>query len=242
MRRAKAQGVRRLRLFLGACLLRPLYAIMLDGGFLTKKLHAELQRHPTADDIMVVCERLQRLAEVQGYELLRIYYYDAAPSSEKVNQPVTRAGYNLSTTERYRQAQSLYDQLVLKPHVALRMGEVRLSPEKWRIKPKVARELSRAPRDLTDNDFILDLSQKGVDMRIGMDMARLALREMVRAVVVVTGDSDFVPAFKFVRREGVKVILEPLGHNVRVELKQHSDVVLDQARPAVPVDIRIRAE
>lgn len=63
-------------------------------------------------------------------------------------------------------------------------------------------------------------------MRVGMDMARLALREHVRAVVVVTGDSDFVPAFKFVRREGVRVILEPLGHNVRLELKQHADVVL----------------
>jgi uncharacterized LabA/DUF88 family protein len=63
-------------------------------------------------------------------------------------------------------------------------------------------------------------------MRVGLDMARLALRETVRTVVVVTGDSDFVPAFKFVRREGVKVILEPMGHNVRTELRAHADVVL----------------
>ena len=59
------------------------------------------------------------------------------------------------------------------------------------------------------------LPKKGVDMRIGLDMARLALRDMVRTIIVVTGDPDFVPAFKFVRREGVKVILEPMGHNVR---------------------------
>ena len=71
-----------------------------------------------------------------------------------------------------------------------------------------------------------DLTQKGVDMRVGLDMARLALRGTVRAVIVVTGDSDFVPAFKFIRREGVKVILEPMGHNVRKELKAHSDIVL----------------
>lgn len=63
-------------------------------------------------------------------------------------------------------------------------------------------------------------------MRIGMDMGRLALREMVRAVVVVTADSDFIPAFKFVRREGVIVILEPMGHNARVDLKAHADIVL----------------
>jgi len=79
---------------------------------------------------------------------------------------------------------------------------------------------------LTDADFDLDISQKGVDMRVGLDMARLSLREVVRAVIVVTGDSDFVAAFKFARREGVKVILEPMGHNVRVELRAHADIVL----------------
>ncbi len=63
-------------------------------------------------------------------------------------------------------------------------------------------------------------------MRVGMDMARLALREMVRAVIVVTSDSDFVPAFKFVRREGVKVILEALGINATIELRRHADLVL----------------
>ena len=226
----------RLRLFLGegASLQRSLYAIMLDGGFLTKKLFTKLGRHATADDVLDVCDRLRRLPEVADYELLRIYYYDATPSSESVKYPVSKTTYNLSQTERYRQAQSLFDQLVLKPHVALRMGEVRLTPNKWAIKPRAARDLVRTPRALRDDDFVLDISQKGVDMRIGMDMARLALREMVRAVVVVTGDSDFVPAFKFVRREGVKVYLDPMGSNVRVELKQHSDIVLDpdEAPPA----------
>lgn len=58
----------------------------------------------------------------------------------------------------------------------------------------MAKELiKKGPRALTDTDFDLDMSQKGVDMRVGLDMARLALRETVRAVIVVTGDSDFVP-------------------------------------------------
>src|SRR5690606_3434971 len=103
-------------------------------------------------------------------------------------------------------------------YFALRMGQLHLSPDKWKMKPRVARQLLKDPRELEDDDFVLDIKQAGVDMRIGMDMARLALRDMVRSVIVVTGDSDFVPAFKFVRREGVKVILEPLGHNVRPEL------------------------
>ena len=94
------------------------------------------------------------------------------------------------------------------------------------MKSRVAKELMKKPRDLQDDDFVLDMSQKGVDIRIGMDMARLALREMVRAVVVVTGDTDFVPAFKYVRREGVKVFLETLGGGGRVELRSHADIVI----------------
>ncbi len=204
----------------------PLYAILLDGGFLTKKLYKKLGRHATADDVVAECVRLQKLPELAGYELLRIYYYDAPPSSESLQKPVSKSRMNLAATERFRLSQSLYDQLVLKPHFALRMGETRMSPDCWQIQPRVAKELIRGPRPLTDDDFKLALSQKGVDMRIGLDMARLALRETVRAVVVVTGDSDFVPAFKFVRREGVKVILDPLGHNVRTELRAHVDVVI----------------
>jgi uncharacterized LabA/DUF88 family protein len=205
---------------------RPLYAILLDGGFLTKNLYTKLGRHATADDIVAECDRLKGLSHVADYELLRVYYYDAPPSSKALQRPVSLAHLNLASTERYRLSQSLYDQLVLKPYFALRMGETVLSPDRWRVKPRTAKEIIRAHRPLTDDDFDLDLSQKGVDMRVGLDMARLALRETVRAVIVVTGDSDFVPAFKFVRREGVKVILDPMGHNVRTELREHADIVI----------------
>lgn len=217
-------------------MLKPLYAILLDGGYLTKVLGSRLKRAVTADDVVNECDRLRALPEVEGYELLRIYYYDAFPASESVPRPVSGEPLNLAESERFRHAQSLYDALVLKPHMALRMGRVDLTPYKWKLKPKVAKDLLLNPRALTDEDFTLDMSQKGVDMRIGMDMARLALRQMVRAVVVVTGDSDFVPAFKFIRREGVKVILEPLGRSGRLELRAHSDVVVPSGVKAKPIE------
>lgn len=205
---------------------KPLYAIMLDGGFLTKKLYQKLGRHAVPTDIIEVCDRLRELPYVADYELLRVYWYDAPPSSARVDKPVSGEPLDLATTERFRNSQSFYDQLILEPHLALRMGHVAISPNKWRLKPRVAKQLIKNPRELTDEDFDLDLSQKGVDIRVGLDMARLALRETVRTVIVVTGDSDFVPAFKFVRREGVKVILETMGHNVRPELKHHADIVI----------------
>jgi uncharacterized LabA/DUF88 family protein len=207
-------------------LAKPQYAILLDGGFLKKKLFDKLGSHPTADDIIAKCQALQELPEVREHELLRIYYYDAYPAAQKMKLPVSKSAFNSGDSERYRESQRLFDQLVLKPNFALRMGQVGIAPRHWKLKGKVAQELIRAPRQLTDEDFIVDAQQKGVDMRIGMDMARLALRGAVRQVVVVTGDSDFVPAFKFVRREGVRVILDMMGENGRVELKRNSDIVL----------------
>jgi uncharacterized LabA/DUF88 family protein len=213
--------------------LKALFAILIDGGFITKKLYNRLARHATAEDILAECHRIHAHPQLADYELLRIYYYDAPPSSAAVARPVSKQPLKLAATERFRLSQSLYDQLATKPNVALRMGETRLGNAKWRIKPRVASELIKEPRILIDEDFDLDISQKGVDMRIGLDIARLALRETVRAIVVITGDSDFVPAFKFARREGIKIYLEPLGHNVRTELRTHSDLVLSEFTPAL---------
>jgi uncharacterized LabA/DUF88 family protein len=201
------------------------YAILLDGGFVTKRIRSQTKQPATADDVVAVCDKLRQIPDVSNYELLRIYYYDASPSVETIKLPVSRSRHELAKTARFWHAQSLYTQLVMRPDFALRVGETILAPNHWRLKPKVQQEMVAAPRALTDADFDLDISQKGVDMRIGMDMARLALRELVRAVVVVTSDSDFVPAFKFVRREGVRVVLVTLGHkNVRLQLREHADI------------------
>lgn len=205
---------------------RPLYAILVDGGYITKVLKDRNKAAATADQVEAECQRLMALPLVADYELLRIYYYDAYPSTETVSFPISGHSHPLGATTRFSEAQALHDRLVLKPHFALRMGKVALSPHVWKLKSRVAKALIKAPRALRDDDFVLDITQKGVDIRIGMDMARLALREMVRAVVVVTGDSDFVPAFKYVRREGVKVFLETLGGGGRVELRSHADVVI----------------
>lgn len=179
------------------------YAILLDGGFVTKKLQERLGRPATADDIVAVCDEIRGHEHLKTYELLRIYYYDAPPSSETIKLPVSSATHKLAETPRFRHAQSLYDQLELKEGFALRMGETRLAPMHWKLKNRTARELIKKQRDLTDKDFDLDIGQKGVDIRIGLDMARLALRDTVRAVAVVTGDSDFqrIPMGGFVGKQ-----------------------------------------
>lgn len=52
------------------------------------------------------------------------------------------------------------------------------------------------------------MGQKGVDIRTGLDIARIAVKRIVDIIVLVTGDSDFVPVMKFARTEGIKVYLE----------------------------------
>jgi uncharacterized LabA/DUF88 family protein len=80
---------------------------------------------------------------------------------------------------------------------------------------------------LTAPDFEPNIHQKGVDMRLGLDIAALTLKSHVDALVLVAGDSDFVPAMKFARREGAQLFLVTLGHSVRADMLEHSDLMID---------------
>jgi len=160
----------------------------------------------------------------QSYEFLRTYYYDAFPATGTLKHPITGAKLNLADTEVFRRNKAFLQSLELQPDISLRAGE--LSPRGYKLHPKVLREDNLSERKLEEKDFSLDIEQKGVDLRIGLDIARLSLRELVQTVVVVTGDSDLIPAFKFARREGVRVVLAHMGHGVKRELKAHTDAML----------------
>jgi uncharacterized LabA/DUF88 family protein len=99
-------------------------------------------------------------------------------------------------------------------------------PLNWELSTEQARQLLGAWefwRQLKPHDVTLGLRQKGVDMRIAIDIASLALKQQVSTVVLVAGDSDFVPAAKLARREGIEFILDPLWQNVNDDLFEHID-------------------
>lgn len=62
-------------------------------------------------------------------------------------------------------------------------------------------------------------------MRIGLDIASITLKRQAEIIVLVSGDSDFVPAAKMARREGVQFILDPLWHNIPSDLSEHIDAL-----------------
>lgn len=200
------------------------YAILLDGGFVTKKLEYKLRHFPTAADVQQECNRISASPLLSNRDLLRIYFYDASPARDKIINPIDGSRLDLSSTPEFRHHMSLLDTLELTPNFSVRRGDIMVHG--WRLGNKAFAGMLKSPRAPNAKDMVPDLEQKGVDLRIGLDIARLSLRQMVDILVVVTGDSDLIPAFSFARREGVRVFLDHLGHGVKRELKVHADVVL----------------
>ena len=123
---------------------------------------------------------------------------------------------------------SMFTDLARAPYFALRMGE--LSFNGWSVRQK-ALASQEAQITIGADQLQPNISQKGVDMRLGMDIAALTLKGLAGIIVLVTGDSDFVPAMKFARREGAQLFLVTLGHGVKESMREHSDVMLDIAAP-----------
>jgi len=60
-------------------------------------------------------------------------------------------------------------------------------------------------------------------MRIGLDIASLAYKKLVDKIVLISGDSDFVPAAKLARREGIDFVLDPMWNHINPDLHEHID-------------------
>lgn len=176
---------------------------------------------PSAVEVLDYCSGISAHPVLRSSELLRTYFYDAPPAVGSIVRPVDGVELDLSNSAVGKCSQALQWALAEAPGVALRLGE--LQKRGWKVGPRATRSLRRQNRYLNGPDFIPDLVQKGVDLRIGLDIARLALRGLVREIVLVTGDSDFIPAMKFARREGVRVLLDTMGQPARHELLEHSD-------------------
>lgn len=218
-------------------------AVLLDGGFYMKRL-GRIRRDLDVSNPQAVAESMRQLVdghlrqinEVYRYPnpaqlLYRCFFYDAPPYTEIAHLPVSGKALNYAQSERSLFRNQLLDLLRKQPNFALRMGKVvRAGDFDWVLKPGAQRRLLQgrmAASDLKDSDFTANLRQKGVDMRIGLDIASLTLKKFVSIIVLVSGDSDFVPAARLARREGVTVILDPLRQSVPPDLAEHVDQMMD---------------
>jgi len=199
-------------------------ALLLDGGFVTKRLRHRLKRLPGTEDVVQLVSEIMRHERLVESCVFRTYYYDAPPFSKDVTNPVDGSRVRLGATHGARENQSLLDSLELQPDFAVRRGT--LAYRGWKLGRSAMESLRSSPRPVEASDFVPDLEQKGVDLRIGLDIATLSLKKPVSTLVLVTGDVDMVPAMKHARKEGLKVFLEIMSHNVNRELRVHADLVL----------------
>lgn len=201
-------------------------AIMLDGGFFTKRFRTLHGVFPSAEDVSQFCRDLMTVECLRPYGLYRAFYYDADPHDGKAQNPISRQAIDFASTDVANRHRALLHELELVPDFAVRRGETLFRG--WKLGEASLRAIQADPAvPVTDRSFVPNIVQKGVDMRIGLDVAALALKRLVDAVALVTGDADMVPALRFARREGLRTYLHTMGFaGVRRALKAHADVVL----------------
>ncbi|MCH5267666.1 MAG: NYN domain-containing protein [Lachnospiraceae bacterium] len=203
-------------------------AILVDGGFYRKraqKLFGELTPEERANELNTYCWRHLSEKNIK-HDLYRIFYYDCEPMKKKLFHPFTKQQIDFSQTELYIWMNTFLNELKKKRKFALRMGTLSEEQANYTIRANVVKKLCNGTRkfqDLTESDFQLNLDQKGVDMKIGIDIASMAFKRQVDKLVLISGDSDFVPAAKLARREGIDFVLDPMGAKIKEELFEHID-------------------
>ena len=202
------------------------YAILVDAGFIKRKLGTQAAPM-TADDFEKFIERVVSHTELQDMRLYRVYVYDAAPLTEKVKKPMNGGEMNFGAQPIALRGAKLHKELQRKKNVAIRMGD--LAFRGWAIRPARLNNHHGDELTIREADLVPNIQQKGVDMRIGLDIAALTLKKIVQVIVLVTGDSDFIPAMKFARREGAQLYLVPMSHGIKESMYEHADLVLDIA-------------
>jgi len=214
-------------------------AILVDGGFFIRR-YKYINGFNQDDTPEIMAKNLvsycfKHIQKVNTYrirfnlpptELYRIFYYDARPFDGDSHNPISNKSFSFKSTLQYAFRNSLFEELKKQRKIALRLGFLKNSSKEWVIRSKYTKPLIKGKlqlSELTENDIEFPLNQKAVDMKIGLDIATLAFKEQVEQIILIAGDSDFVPAAKFARREGVDFILDPMLNYIDPTLHEHID-------------------
>lgn len=203
-------------------------AILVDGGFYRRRsqiILGDISAQERATELINYCKRHLN-SHGEKSDLYRIFYYDCPPSPKRIYHPFLQRQVDLSKSSLYIWMNQFLEELKKKRKVALRLGKLAEEQAHYTIRPNIVKKLCNKQislTDLTETDFCLVLSQKGVDMKIGLDISSMAYKHQVDQIILISGDSDFVPAAKLARREGIDFILDPLGANIKSDLFEHID-------------------
>ncbi|SEJ60215.1 NYN domain-containing protein [Azotobacter beijerinckii] len=221
-------------------------AILVDGGFFIRRIDHFQRKYfqglnLTAEHLTQILNRIatqhvQNLSSpknTQPHTLYRIYFYDCPPLTDQIRYPIPDKGcktagtWNTKKHPPYQLRSELHDRLRRNRKTALRLGSLSKQGE-WQLNSPVLKELISGVKvwaDLTKDDFHYEIAQKMVDTKLGVDITSLAMERLVDAIVLVAGDSDFVPAAKLARKKGIDFLLDPMWGTTTHGLTEHVDGV-----------------
>lgn len=204
-------------------------AILVDGGFYRKRaanLWGKKNARDRADELIgYAFKHLDKKDGPCARELYRIFYYDCPPLRTTVFHPL-RGNIDFGKQETYQWSLDFFNELKRQRKVALRLGRLSDGNAHFAMKPDTVKRICAGKmtvEDLTEKDFAVSFVQKGVDMRMGIDISSLAYEGIVGQIILISGDSDFVPAAKAARRKGIDFILDPMGQKISDDLFEHID-------------------
>lgn len=153
------------------------------------------------------------------------------PLGKTVYHPLLKRGIDFRHSETYAWTNTFFNELKKQRKVALRLGELSDTYASFKISASALKDLcagNKTINDLRETDFSISFEQKGVDMRIGLDIASLSYKKQIDQIILIAGDSDFVPAAKLARREGIDFILDPMWATIKDSLFEHIDGLMSQ--------------
>lgn len=212
-------------------------AILIDGAFFIKRFRRiEPHNANNAQRAVEVAFRwaVAHLNEGNGrdgskirHDLYRIFFYDCPPLELKLHHPITKRSVDLKNSHEARFRRKLHELLKARRKVALRLGHLATNAgAHWTVAPALLQDLLKGKKrleELEESDVFPAGRQKGVDMRIGVDIASLAFKRQVDQIVLIAGDADFVPAAKLARREGIDFVLDPMWQSIPPSLNERLD-------------------
>lgn len=184
-------------------------AILIDGGWMALGLSKLLKvKYATAQQVYNNAISVLNPDE----ELYRMFYYDANPYEGEQENPISRLKIDFFASPSCEGRKRFFRDLNALPQVALRLGNLKFRG--WKFVDEFQKKLldgSAAASSMTDKDIRPNLTQKGVDMRIGIDIASLVFKKIVSRVILFCGDTDMIPAMKLARIEGVQIVVVQVG-------------------------------
>ena len=154
-------------------------AIFLDGDYVEKLARDEFGVWIDYQKLAAEITECVARKTSEPVDLLRALYYNCLPYQS--NPP--RQG----EAERYASRRKFHEALRNLDRFEVREGRL-------------------AYRGLDSNGQPI-FQQKGIDMLLGLDFALLSAKARITHAAVVTGDSDFIPAFQVAKNEGISVWL-----------------------------------